>query len=84
MGILNKFKSLFGSSKSKPSDSLKGEIVHFNFKKGYGFIESESLEERLFFHVTELDGKARKGKKVSFSTNTNDKGLHACNIKLLD
>ena len=77
-----------GGSTSKteaaPSGTKTGKIIHFNYRKGYGFIESDGIENKVFLHVSELTGKARKGKKVEFKIEKTEKGVKAKEAVILD
>lgn len=88
MGFLDSIKNLFGFSNSSngsiSKSMLTGEISHFNYRKGYGFIEVPEMENRIFLHVSELSGKARKGKKVEFKLETTDKGVKAKDAVIID
>ncbi len=86
MGLLDKIKGLFGSSSSSslPKGKLEGRIVHFNYRKGYGFVEADQIENKVFLHVSELTGKARKGKKVEFKIEKTEKGIKATEAVILD
>ena len=86
MGFIDKIKSLFGSSSTPtvPKGKLVGEITHFNYKKGYGFVQVPQMESKVFLHVSELSGKARKGKKVEFSMEATDKGVKATEAVILN
>ncbi len=87
MGFLDTLKGIFGgtsSSSSSSSGKMIGKIIHFNYRKGYGFIESDGVENKIFLHVSELTGKARKGKKVEFKVEKTDKGSKAKEAVILD
>lgn len=68
--------------------SLNGEIVMYNYKKGYGFIHSE-LGDDIFFHVSKINFKEEDKKKieihqkVTFSIEKTDRGNMAVNIVLV-
>ncbi|MBV6652719.1 MAG: cold shock domain-containing protein [Mameliella sp.] len=61
----------------------KGKVKFFNRKRGYGFIESESMDRDIFVHVTSLVDKISKGDEVAFEVETSDKGLEARKVRLL-
>lgn len=88
MGFLNKIKSLFGGSATSsktPNKVVTGKITHFNYRKGYGFVESQEIDSKIFLHVSELsEGKARKGKKVEFKPQQTDKGVKATQVVVLN
>ena len=87
MGFLDTLKGIFGgasSSSTSLSGKMKGKIVHFNYRKGYGFVEADGVENKIFLHVSELTGKARKGKQVEFKVEKTDKGIKAKEAVILD
>ncbi len=87
MGFLDKLKSIFGGSNGSsnlPSGKITGRIVHFNYRKGYGFVEADNVENKIFLHVSELTGKARKGKKVEFKIEKTEKGVKATEAVILN
>ncbi len=89
MGFLDTLKGIFGGSKStstssSSSEKMKGKIVHFNYRKGYGFVETDGIENKIFLHVSELTGKARKGKQVEFKIEKTEKGIKAKEAVILD
>ncbi len=77
---ISKIKSLFSSEEG--SEEKIGKIKFFNRRRGYGFIESESLEKDVFVHVTDLEDYVSKGDHVTFEVQPSDKGLEAKNVRL--
>jgi cold shock CspA family protein len=88
MGFLDTIKGMFGGAKngstSSPSGKMTGKIIHFNYRKGYGFVEADGVESKIFLHVSELTGKARKGKGVEFKIEKTEKGVKAKEAIMLD
>lgn len=88
MGFLDTIKGIFGGAKSgstsSPSGKMTGKIIHFNYRKGYGFVEADGVENKIFLHVSELTGKARKGKGVEFKIEKTEKGVKAKEAIMLD
>jgi CspA family cold shock protein len=78
---LKRIFETFTSSSSSPQK--KGRVKFFNRKRGYGFIEAESLEKDVFVHVTNIDNELNKGDRVSFEIEKSEKGLEARNVQLL-
>lgn len=93
MALLQKIKSFFGTKKTSTrtrspnngkNNALKGEIIHFNYRKGYGFVDAPDCDKRVFLHVSELSGKAKKGKMVEFVPEFTDKGIKATKAVVLN
>ncbi len=65
-----------------------GTVKWFNNTKGYGFILSQEGGDDLFAHYTAIEMQGYKtlkaGQTVSFTTEPGPKGLHACNISVVD
>ncbi len=66
---------------------LTGTIKWFNYKKGYGFIESEIDNKDVFLHITQLEKigikRLENGQRVGYEVY-NDRGrIAAGNIKVL-
>ena len=61
---------------------MRGIVVKYNAKKGYGFIRSDECEEDIFVHISELrNGNTLvEGQKVDFVTKKTDRGLLALNV----
>ena len=65
------------------AQAVEGVIIYFNHRKGYGFVKSPHEEDRIFLHVSQLKGKASKGKKVKFETEKSSEGIRAINAEIL-
>ena len=66
---------------------LTGTIKWFNYKKGYGFIESAIDNKDVFLHITQLEKiglkRLENGQRVGYELY-NDRGrIAAGNIKVL-
>ncbi|SHH32208.1 cold-shock DNA-binding protein family [Anaerosphaera aminiphila DSM 21120] len=63
-----------------------GTVKWFNSEKGFGFITQDNGED-VFAHFSQIQGDGYKtldeGQKVSFDTETSDRGLQATNINRL-
>jgi CspA family cold shock protein len=90
--MLNWIKSLFSSdnasattNKKRPrsGDRKTGVIRYFNHKRGFGFIESPETETDIFVHVKDVQGRLRKGDRVSFSIIEEKKGPRATEVELV-
>lgn len=91
MKIFRFFSSLFRTKDQRAIPTKKqvlpnqqtGKIKYFNKKRGYGFIEAENIDHRIFVHITDLKGRARVGYKVQFDLEENKQGYQARNVKSL-
>ena len=92
--ILDKIKAFFQSgSKGSSSSSTTskrtggghrtGTIRYFNYRKGYGFISCPELEDDTFVHVSDTNGSLRKGDRVTFRIEQEDKGPRAREVEVL-
>ncbi|WP_367391297.1 cold shock domain-containing protein [Lewinella sp. LCG006] len=90
--ILDKIKAFFqsGSKGSSSSSTTKrtgghrtGTIRYFNYRKGYGFISCPELEDDTFVHVSDTNGSLRKGDRVTFRIEQEDKGPRAREVEVL-
>ncbi len=81
----SKIKSLFTQDDNPaPAGSASvGRIKFFNRRRGYGFIEAESLDRDVFVHVTDLEDRVSKGDQVTFDIEPSEKGLEAKNVRLV-
>jgi cold shock CspA family protein len=82
--IIEKIKSWLGlGSKATAAraqddgDLLIGTIAHFNWNKGYGFIDCPEVPERVFLHRTKLKSRVKTGDTVQFKLGKDKRGYHA-------
>jgi cold shock CspA family protein len=63
-----------------------GVIIMFSEAKRFGFIESESLQENAFFHLSdcEFDTPPRIGAHVEFELTAAAKGPRARDVRFVD
>ena len=63
---------------------MKGKIVRWFDRKGYGFIEVEEKEKDIFVHTNDFEGTANPkiGDIVEFEVKEDYKGLKAVNVKI--
>src|SRR5262245_45896618 len=63
-----------------------GRIIQFNRSRGYGFIEQDNGGEDVFIHSAELGdlSAARLGTRLEFMVMRNERGLKACNVRVLN
>jgi cold shock CspA family protein len=63
------------------SDVNEGVIDYFNESKGFGFIIDQQRNDRLFFHVNNLQEQVRERDRVTYDVERGAKGLNAVNIR---
>ena len=60
---------------------MKGTVKLFKSEKSFGFIETEDMDEDVFFHVSELEGNSiSEGTEVEFDQEDGDRGPKAANV----
>ncbi|PSH00144.1 MAG: cold-shock protein [Nanohaloarchaea archaeon SW_4_43_9] len=61
---------------------MKGTVKFFHDQKRYGFIETEEMDDDVFFHEDDLEGDVEVGEddEVEFETEEGDKGPKAVNV----
>ncbi len=62
---------------------LTGQVVSFNYTKGYGFIKIESTEESIYVHKSGLITPINKGDEVSFEITQGVKGKIAVDVHVI-
>ncbi len=61
---------------------MKGTVKFFHDQKNYGFIETDEMDDDVFFHVSELDTDAiSEDTEVEFETEEGDRGPKAVNVE---
>ncbi len=64
---------------------MKGIVKFFHDKKNYGFIETEDMDDDVFFHVSELDGDSiEEDTEVEFETEEGDRGPKAVDLTIVE
>jgi len=59
-----------------------GTVVFFNEQKGYGFIETDDVDDDVFFHMEDVGGPdLEEGQDVEFDVVAGDKGPRAENVE---
>ncbi|MFT4868343.1 MAG: CspA family cold shock protein [Candidatus Nanohaloarchaea archaeon] len=61
---------------------MKGTVKFFHDQKRYGFIETEEMDDDVFFHEEDLEEGVEVGEdsEVEFETEEGDKGPKAVNV----
>lgn len=61
---------------------MQGTVKFFHDQKNYGFIETEDMDDDVFFHVSELpEGESvAEGDEVEFEQEEGDRGPKAVNV----
>jgi CspA family cold shock protein len=62
----------------------QGTVEFFHDRKGYGFIESDELDEDVFFHMEDVGGPdLDEGQEVEFEVERADEGPRAKSLERL-
>lgn len=60
---------------------MQGTVKFFHDKKNYGFIETDDMDDDVFFHVSDLDvDSVEEGDEVEFDQEEGDRGPKAVNV----
>jgi CspA family cold shock protein len=61
---------------------MKGTVKFFHDQKNYGFIETEEMDDDVFFHKEEMEDGLRveEGDEVEFDQEEGDRGPKAVNV----
>ena len=57
-----------------------GRVAIFNNDKNYGFIKETLSQEKIFFHISNVNGTISEGDLVTYETVRGPKGFSATNI----
>ena len=61
-----------------------GTVDFFNETGGYGFIETDEIDDDVFFHMEDIGGEdLQEGQEVEFDIEQADKGPRAKNLTRL-
>ena len=62
---------------------MQGTVKFFHDQKNYGFIETEDMDDDVFFHASELpEGEyVEEGDEVEFEQEEGDRGPKAVNVE---
>ncbi len=68
-----------------PEDENRtGTVTYFDESKGYGFINDQLTNERVFIHVNNLTEKINVSDKVMFKLGSGPRGLAAVDVKKMN
>ena len=60
---------------------MQGEVKFFHDEKKYGFIETEDMDDDVFFHGNDLEiEEGEERMEVEFDTEEGDRGPKAVNV----
>ncbi len=61
---------------------MKGTVKFFHDRKNYGFIETDEMDDDVFFHKEEMDDDlhVEEGTEVEFEQEEGDRGPKAVNV----
>ena len=59
-----------------------GTVKFFNENKGVGFITPDSGEKDIFVHINNLKDDISEGDKVTYDSESTEKGLSALNVRI--
>lgn len=57
--------------------SIEGTVRYFNRSRGYGFIHKADSKDKVFVHISDLNGRIKVGDNVRFQIETTEKGPRA-------
>ena len=63
---------------------MKGVVKFFHDQNGYGFIETDEMDDDVYFDIDEQDSglEVEEGDEVEFDQEEGDKGPKAANLTL--
>ena len=60
---------------------MKGVVKFFHDQKNYGFIETDEIDDDIFFHVSDLEEDSiEEDTEVEFDQEEGDRGPKAVNV----
>lgn len=63
----------------------EGTVTFFNNDGGYGFIETDEIEDDVFFHMSFIGGDdLEEGQEVTFEIEQTDEGPRAQELERVD
>ena len=70
-------------TKEDEDENRTGVVTYFDESKGYGFINDQQSNERVFVHVNNLLERIKISDKVMFKLGSGPRGLAAIEVKKL-
>lgn len=68
----------------RPQDEFRsGTVIFYNRDKGFGFINDDTTNDRIFFHVKEMLEQVEESDKVKFLVERGPRGLNALQVTRL-
>ena len=65
----------------EPDAPRTGVVAFFNDAKGYGFINDQKSQDRIFVHANQLSELIKENDKVTYEVEHGPKGYSAVNVK---
>ena len=65
---------------SNEDEHRTGTVTFYNTAKGFGFINDRLTNERIFFHVNDLQEQVEESDKVKFLVERGPRGLNALQV----
>lgn len=63
---------------------MNGTVAFFHDRKKYGFIESEEVDDDVFFHLDDLEvDSIEEGAELEFDVEDGERGPRATDIEVL-
>lgn len=66
--------------KEEQSSVRTGRVAIFNTEKNYGFIKESLSQEKIFFHISNVNGAISEGDLVTYEIIRGPKGFNAVNV----
>jgi len=66
-----------------PDEIRTGVVAFFNDAKGFGFINDQQTNERIFIHINNLEEPIKETDKVTYEVEAGPRGLSAVNVRKL-
>lgn len=64
---------------------MQGTVKFFHDEKQYGFIETDEVDDDIFFHISDVEGEeVGEGDEVEFEQEEGDRGPKAVEIEIVE